>query len=78
MCFYDGAPEYRIVPKAPDFKTAEDLWQKFPIQLLPRWKKMVDKQPLLELTELIINNNYAIHMAAVTTAMYPVQGLDIS
>ena len=26
MCFYDGAPEYRLVLKAPDFKTAEDLW----------------------------------------------------
>ena len=26
MCFYDGAPESRIVLKAPDFKTAEDLW----------------------------------------------------
>ena len=26
MCFYDGAPEYRIVLKAPDFKTAVDLW----------------------------------------------------
>ena len=25
-CFYDGAPEYRIELKAPDFKTAEDLW----------------------------------------------------
>ncbi len=26
MCYYDGAPEYRMVLKAPDFKTAEDLW----------------------------------------------------
>ena len=26
MCNYDGAPEYRMVLKAPDFKTAEDLW----------------------------------------------------
>jgi len=26
MCYYDGAPEYRLVLKAPDFKTAEDLW----------------------------------------------------
>ena len=26
MCFHDGAPEYRLVLKAPDFKTAEDLW----------------------------------------------------
>ena len=26
MFFYDGAPEYRLVLKAPDFKTAEDLW----------------------------------------------------
>ena len=26
MCFDDGAPEYRLVLKAPDFKTAEDLW----------------------------------------------------
>ena len=25
-CFYNGAPEYRIELKAPDFKTAEDLW----------------------------------------------------
>ena len=25
-CYYDGAPEYRMVLKAPDFKTAEDLW----------------------------------------------------
>ena len=24
--FYDGAPEYRIELKAPDFKTAEDAW----------------------------------------------------
>ena len=26
ICYYDGAPEYRMVLKAPDFKTAEDLW----------------------------------------------------
>jgi translation initiation factor 2 subunit 1 len=25
-CYYNGAPEYRIELKAPDFKTAEDLW----------------------------------------------------
>ena len=25
-CFYNGAPDYRIELKAPDFKTAEDLW----------------------------------------------------
>ncbi len=27
-CHYDGAPSYRIELKAPDFKTAEDAWQK--------------------------------------------------
>jgi len=26
-CFYDGAPEYRIELRAPDFKTAEDTWR---------------------------------------------------
>ena len=25
-CYYNGAPDYRIELKAPDFKTAEDLW----------------------------------------------------
>ena len=25
-CYYDGAPEYRIELRAPDFKTAEDTW----------------------------------------------------
>ena len=25
-CYYNGAPEYRIELRAPDFKTAEDLW----------------------------------------------------
>jgi len=28
MCFYDGAPKYRIEVKAPDFRSAEDLWEK--------------------------------------------------
>ena len=27
QCFYDGAPEYRIELRAPDFKTAEDTWR---------------------------------------------------
>jgi translation initiation factor 2 subunit 1 len=27
-CHYNGAPEYRIELKAPDFKTAESLWEK--------------------------------------------------
>tara|TARA_B100000683_G_scaffold36063_1_gene31805 strand:- start:40 stop:828 length:789 start_codon:yes stop_codon:yes gene_type:complete len=26
-CYYDGAPEYRIELRAPDFKTAEDTWR---------------------------------------------------
>ena len=26
-CYYDGAPEYRIEMRAPDFKTAEDTWR---------------------------------------------------
>ena len=26
-CHYNGAPEYRIELKAPDFKTAESLWE---------------------------------------------------
>ena len=26
-CHYNGAPEYRIELKAPDFKTAEALWE---------------------------------------------------
>ena len=26
-CHYNGAPEYRIELKAPDFKTAEDIWE---------------------------------------------------
>ena len=26
QCYYDGAPEYRIELRAPDFKTAEDTW----------------------------------------------------
>ena len=65
MCFYDGAPEYRIVLKAPDFKTAEDLWVEVSDSIVEKWKKVVDKQPLLEInTELIINDNYhAINMA---------------
>ena len=25
-CFYDGAPNYRIELKAPDFKTGEEIW----------------------------------------------------
>ena len=25
-CYYNGAPDYRLELKAPDFKTAEDLW----------------------------------------------------
>ena len=25
-CYYDGAPEYRIELRAPDFKSAEDTW----------------------------------------------------
>ncbi len=28
MCFYDGAPKYRIEVKAPDFRSAENLWEK--------------------------------------------------
>jgi translation initiation factor 2 subunit 1 len=28
MCFYDGAPKYRIEVKAPDFRSAEHLWEK--------------------------------------------------
>ena len=27
-CFYDGSPNYRIELKAPDFKTAEEIWEK--------------------------------------------------
>ncbi|MEC8735804.1 MAG: translation initiation factor IF-2 subunit alpha [Candidatus Thermoplasmatota archaeon] len=27
-CFYDGSPNYRIELKAPDFKTAEEVWEK--------------------------------------------------
>ena len=27
-CHYNGAPEYRIELKAPDFKTAESIWEK--------------------------------------------------
>jgi len=26
-CFYNGAPEYRIELRAPDFKTAESIWE---------------------------------------------------
>lgn len=26
-CFYDGSPNYRIELKAPDFKTAEEVWE---------------------------------------------------
>ena len=26
-CHYNGAPEYRIELKAPDFKTAESIWE---------------------------------------------------
>ena len=25
-CYYNGAPEYRLELRAPDFKTAEDTW----------------------------------------------------
>ena len=27
-CYYDGSPNYRIELKAPDFKTAEEIWEK--------------------------------------------------
>ena len=65
MCFYDGAPEYRIVLKAPDFKTAEDLWVEVSETIVEKWKKVVDKQLVLGInTDLIINDNYyAINMA---------------
>jgi len=26
-CYYNGAPEYRIELRAPDFKTAESIWE---------------------------------------------------
>ena len=26
-CFYDGAPEYRVDIKAPDYETAERMWE---------------------------------------------------
>ena len=57
--FYDGAPEYRIVLKAPDFKTAEDLWVDVTESISDvMQEKMVDKRPLIEInTDLIINNN---------------------